>query len=225
MISKKGLSVLVLIVCCVGNPGNQESESISLPDIGLKGSSDIHEVVFDRRSQRSFSEDALTQEHVSDLMWAAGGKTVDGISGATRAYPSAGGLYPLDFFIVVKNVDGLQRDIYRYNWKDHSITPQGLSDRIPDVVASTFSPTLSRSDAAALIVITADFSVTTARYSRRGERRYVPMEAGASAQNVALMAQALGLSSYKIGAFDDKNLSSALNLSTTDPLLIIPIGK
>ena len=90
---------------------------------------------------------------------------------------------------------------------------------------ATFSSSLMRSEVAAIFVIAADFSITTSRYSLRGERRYVPMEAGASSQNISLMAQTLGLGSYLIGAFNDESLISALNLENKEPLLIIPVGR
>jgi len=61
------------------------------------------------------------------------------------------------------------------------------------------------------LVFAAEFVRTTGRYGQRGVR-YVYMEAGHAAQNVHLQAEALGLGSVAVGAFDDASVSKVLSL-------------
>ncbi|KMQ49570.1 SagB-type dehydrogenase domain-containing protein [Chitinispirillum alkaliphilum] len=202
----------------------EENGRIQLPNVDTENESCIQVVIHNRRSQRELTDKPLSLEQISKLLWASGGKTVDGITGATRAYPSAGGLYPLNFYVVANNIAGLEDGVYKYDWKGHSLKNKRLGNRMRDIKESSFSRSLMRADISVIFVITADYSVTAARYSKRGTERYVPMEAGASSQNLALKAQSMNLGSYLIGAFRDDAVISALELGEEVPLLLIPVG-
>ena len=74
------------------------------------------------------------------------------------------------------------------------------------------------------LVFAAQFSRTTGRYGQRGIR-YVYMEAGHAAQNVHLQAEALGLGSVAVGAFDDASVSKVLSLPDyLEPLYMVVVG-
>lgn len=77
--------------------------------------------------------------------------------------------------------------------------------------------------APALVVLAAVESRSAARYAARAAR-YVAIEAGAAAQNLALQAVALGLGSVVVGAFDDTTVARVLQLPAGEPLLLLPIG-
>ena len=74
------------------------------------------------------------------------------------------------------------------------------------------------------LVFAAQFTRTTGRYGKRGIR-YVYMEAGHAAQNVHLQAEALGLGSVAVGAFDDAAVSTVLSLpDNLEPLYMVVVG-
>ena len=74
------------------------------------------------------------------------------------------------------------------------------------------------------LVFAAEFSRTTNHYGKRGIR-YVYMEAGHAAQNVHLQAEALGLGSVAVGAFDDASVSKVLSLPDyLEPLYMVTVG-
>ncbi len=95
---------------------------IKLPAPRHRGDMSVEEAIFRRRSIRHYRDVPLTLEEVSQLLWAAGGKTIDGVTGATRAYPSAGGLYPFEIYLVAGRIEGLSAGIYRFNWREHTIS-------------------------------------------------------------------------------------------------------
>lgn len=72
----------------VSNPA-----AMNLFSPGHKGELSLEEDIFKRRSIRTYKDEPLTLKQISQFLWAAGGKTIDGITGATRAYPSGGGIY------------------------------------------------------------------------------------------------------------------------------------
>jgi len=79
-------------------------------------------------------------------------------------------------------------------------------------------------DAPVSIVITAVYSLTTRRYGKRGETRYVPMDVGHAGQNIYLQAEALGLGAVMIGAFTDEAVKKVLGAKDEKPHCIMPVG-
>jgi SagB-type dehydrogenase family enzyme len=164
---------------------------------------------------RSYAKRDLTLEQVSQLLWAAQGITDD--RRGLRAAPSAGALYPLEVY-VVKN-DGL----FHYVPEAHRIEPISEKDVKPELARACWGQGYVE-EAAIDIVICAVYERVTGKYGQRGVR-YTDMEAGHAAQNVFLQAEALGLASVPIGAFDDNAVARILGLPReVRPLYVLPVG-
>lgn len=201
-----------------------ERSSIKLPSPEHKGRVSVEEAIFKRRSTRRYKDEPLTLKEISQLLWAAGGKTIDGITGATRAYPSAGGIYPLEIYLIVGEVEGLVAGIYHYKWQDHTIALIKEGDFRRQLMRAALGQK-AVADAPVSIVFTAIYSRTTRRYGKRGEIRYVPMDMGGAGQNVYLQAEVLGLGTVIFGAFDDGTIKKILGVKDEEPLYIMPVGK
>lgn len=202
----------------------ESMEHVILPEPKTRGDVSVEEAIFKRRSTRRYKQGSLTLQEASQLLWAAVGKTVDGLSGPTRAYPSAGASHPLEAYLVAGDVEGLPSGVYRYNWQDHSLDLVIDGDVRGDLTDAALKQTMIK-DAPVSIVFTAIYIRTTSRYGNRGEVRYVPMDTGAAFQNVHLQAQALGLGTVIIGAFSDEGVKEVLNLKNEIPLGIMPVGR
>lgn len=192
----------------------------SLPEIETEGG--LNHLLFHRRSVRAFREGSISHQELGDLLFAALGITIDGLTGATRTAPSAGATNPLVIYGYLNAVEGFEEGLYQYHPSSHSIEPILLGDLSEELMSLALNQT-SISMAQLVLLIAADFSKTTARYGDRGAR-YVYMEAGHSAQNALLKAQELDLKAVVIGAFYELELQKYLGLSET-PLLMIPIGR
>jgi SagB-type dehydrogenase family enzyme len=197
---------------------------IKLPAPNYDGGISTEKAIFRRRSIRSFTNDALTLKEISQLLWAAGGKTVDGITGPTRADPSAGATYPLEIYLVAGNVKNLKPGIYRYNWKENSITLVRGEDLRADLMKASYGQRMI-GQAPITIVITALYTRTTSRYGERGRVRYVSMDAGHMGQNVHLQAESMGLGTVMVGAFNDNAVANVIKSGKDIPVYIMPIGK
>jgi SagB-type dehydrogenase family enzyme len=80
-------------------------------------------------------------------------------------------------------------------------------------------------DAPIVLVVTAVFERTVAKYGPERSPRYVHLEAGHAAQNVLLQAVGLNLGAVPIGAFDDLEVQTVLGLpADLQPLYLIPVG-
>jgi SagB-type dehydrogenase family enzyme len=197
--------------------------AVVLPAPSFRGEISLEEAIQARRAVRSFSPRPLALEEVSQLLWAAGGKTVDGVTGPTRSYPSAGGIYPLSILLAAGEVNGLAPGIYRYGWEDNSLRLLKPGDHRAALARSAYGQDCV-ARAPVSIVIVGDIPRTAARYGERGENRYVSMDAGHSGQNVSLQALALGLGSVIVGAFEDNEVKEVLGLEGEIPFYLIPVG-
>jgi len=184
---------------------------------------ELGELIYRRRSVRDYTEESIGIEEASDLLWAAVGLTVDGVTGPTRAAPSAGATDPLVVYLSVRRVEGLEPGVYRYLPEDHELAPTVAEDRSAQLASAALGQGAVR-DAPVSLLVTADYGRTTGRYGDRGER-YVHIEAGHAAQNANLMAENLGFAGVMIGAFDDGEMQAAAGGIDEDPLLIVPIGR
>lgn len=200
------------------------TNSIRLPVPRHRGELSVEEAIFRRRSIRRYKDEPLTLEEVSQLLWASGGKTIDGITGATRAYPSAGGIYPLEIYLVAGNVEGLADGIYHYKWRGHTISLIKEGDLCRELMKAALGQGMI-ANAPVSIVFTAVYPRTTRRYGSRGEIRYVHMDMGGAGQNVHLQAEALGLGTVIIGSFHDEAVKKVLGVRDEEPLYIMPVGK
>ncbi len=199
---------------------DEAGEKTILPAVELEESK-LAEIIYLRRSHRSYEERALDLSEIGYLLWAAGGISVDGMTGPTRTYPSAGGAHPLDFYLVAGEVSGLSAGVYRYDHTEHTLVPV-ISGDFRDRLAEAALGQGFIANAPASIVLVAYYERTKSRYGERGER-YVHMDAGYASQNIYLAATEMGLGTVAVGAFDESALADVIQTGG-DPLMVMPIG-
>ena len=176
------------------------------PTIGLtapstEGGTPLWEVLQRRRSERRFQDMPLKESELSQLLWAAQGITREGRGVDFRTAPSAGALYPVETYVVVHDVEGIGAGVYHYDVEEHQLERL----RSGDFRAATAAAALDQRIAAhanVVFVWTAIFERSKWKYEERAYR-YIYLDAGHIAQNVALAAVALDLGSCQIGALYD----------------------
>ena len=206
-------------------------ELINLPKPNQDGSMSLEKVIAVRRSRRDFLPQSLTLEQIGQLAWAAQGQEAGSqsrqgraLTGSYRTAPSAGATYPLELFVVTG--DGL----FHYLPAEHSLEKLTGQDLRADLASSAWGQEFVEA-APLTLVFAAEFSRTTNHYGKRGIR-YVYMEAGHAAQNVHLQAEALGLGSVAVGAFDDASVGKVLSLPAVrrpaeknlEPVYMVTVG-
>ena len=185
---------------------------MKLPPPKTKGETSLEETLKQRRSIRSFTPQSLTWEQISQLLWAAQGITdKEGF----RTAPSAGALYPLEIYLVIKE------GVYHYKPEGHELEQVLTGDVRPNLAALSDD---FIAEAPANIVITAIYPRMERSY-REKSSRYVHIEVGHVAQNIHLQAVAMGLGSVPVGAFYGEQVHRVLSLPKNhQPLYIIPVG-
>ena len=233
-LGRRGFIELIILTGAAGfrwmNPfmavsaaSKEKDITMILPEPFNKGSLSVEEAIKSRRTVRSFSSKTIKQEDLSRLLYTAQGITED--RGFKRAVASGGALYPLDVYAVVgdKAVEGLDAGVYHYIPAGHKIESVIAGDRRRQLAGASLSQ-LWMAGAPVNLVITAEYSRICSKYGDRGIR-YAMIEAGHAGQNIFLQAEALGLKTGIVGAFDDGNVINVLGIPEShEPLLIMPVG-
>ncbi len=232
---------LFVLAACILTPSTAWSEknslehnaiaTIELPEPVLSSDFSIEKVLHERRSVRSYTDQPVTLEEVSQLLWSAYGITYtreglpDFIRGGFKTAPSAGARYPLEIYLVAGNVKGLLPGIYWYVPEGHVIHRLADGDIRADLQAACLSQKFA-GDAPISIVWSAVYERCTENYGERGQERYVCMDLGHSAQNVYLQCGSLGLGTCAIGAFSDDALKKLIGMTEAEaPLYVMPVGR
>jgi SagB-type dehydrogenase family enzyme len=231
IVARVSAALVIAVLGIVSSCGDGDSEETSveapsgqiteLPQPVVDGDLSLESALAQRRSVRAFAPDPLSLEELGQLLWAAQGITAEW---GGRTAPSAGGLYPIELHVAVAAVRGIDPGAYRYRPADHSLERTVGRDLRDDLVRAAVDQESVGAAPASIVVATVQ-ARTAERYGRRAER-YVILEAGHVAQNVALQAVALGLGSVPVGAFDDDEVAALLRIEPGErPLYILSVGN
>jgi SagB-type dehydrogenase family enzyme len=152
----------------------------------------------------------VTKAELSRLLWAAQGVTRQVQGYAFRTAPSAGALYPIETYVVVHRVDGLEPGVYHYSVLNHALEQLEVGDFRLLTARAALDQRIAH-DADAVFIWTAVFTRSKWKYGQRAYR-YVYLDAGHIAQNVALAAVAQGVGSCQIAALYDDEANALLGV-------------
>ncbi len=214
-----------LMVKTVGRAGKQfpHRPRLDLPEAEWPDAQ-LRDVLVRRRSPDGFQAgDALSLTEVSTLLSGAYGVT-DRLGTQTfRTSPSAGALFPLELYCVPSQVSDLPSGLYHYDPHGHVLA--SLAERnIAEFAVASLQPQAIEG-CAILFIIAAVFWRSRFKYGQRG-LRFTLMEAGHVAQNLVLVADALGLAARPVGGFHDDDVSGLLDLDAVNeaPLYLVAVG-
>ena len=207
------------------------AERISLPEPGELETS-LGETLARRRTRRDFAKEPLPLGRLSTLLHHACGVT--GTMAAygysrlpLRTFPSSGGLQAPELYLSAQAVDPLASGLYHYDPLRHEL---GL------LRTGTFGSTLSSlalgqpwvASAAVVFVISGSYERLRWKYGERAYR-FMCVDAGLVAQNLHLVAEALGLGACAIAGFADDAVERLLAIDGQDEMALLlvcsgPIG-
>ncbi len=214
------VSAVLIASCAAGAPArlreraSRFSAPIALPPADKQGTMPLDTAISGRRSTREFSSTPLPLRLIGQLLWAGQGVTS---SDGKRTAPSAGGLYPLELYVVTSTQvmhylpDGNRVEIR--NDVDHrrELSDAALGQR-------------SIANAPAIIVVAAARARTRSKYGARADT-FVALEAGHATQNILLEATERSLAAFPVGGLDPARVSRVLALPPQDDVLyLVPVG-
>lgn len=199
--------------------------TVNLPEPQITGNVSVEQAMHDRRSVRRYTNESLTLQDISQLMWAAQGITDQNTK--FRTAPSGGHTYPLEVYILIGkgSVNGLNEGVYHYNPFNHTLEQITGSDARSELSqAANGQPWVK--EAPVNIIITGNYQKMIDKYKDEAlSTRFVDMEAGHAGQNIYLEAEARNLVTVALGSFKDDSVHQILHLPSNEKTLYIyPVG-
>lgn len=207
-------------------------DSISIVDLpavkpGIIPDMNLLEVVNSRRSVRKFTDDPVSFEELSWLLWSTQGvqKVLRDGAATLRTVPSGGARHPFETYLLVNNVTGLKPGQYRYVPLDHSIACLG-EQKPPEKVISGCLGQAFCGECAVTFVWSVIPYRTEWRYGPVSHK-IIAIDAGHLCQNLYLACTAAGLGTCGIGAYDQEAMDSLLGFDGEDEFVIYiaPVGR
>jgi SagB-type dehydrogenase family enzyme len=204
---------------------------IALPVARLGTVPPLDEIILGRRSARQFeTTKSVTLGELSNLLQLSYGITGSlelgsGIIQYLRATPSAGGLYPLEIYVLAQRVEGLDPGLYHYRVAHHALEQIEPGDQGARLRQSE-SDWGMISTAAVDLFIGAVFDRVLFKYRERGYR-FLLTEAGMLAQSLTLLGECQGVRSCIMSGWLDDEVNDMLHLDgrSEGVLLALCLGK
>lgn len=205
---------------------------IALPPIAAPNTQYI-DLLDVRRSVRAYDESRpMTGQQLAFLLWSTQG--IQFLAGKKqnipfRPVPSGGARHPFEAYVAVQNVEGLKPGLYRYvpaedvGEKQASLT---FCHEIADYKADLTNALSGQSWAAgasAVIFYTGVPYRTEWRYAE-STYRLILMDAGHIGQNAQLSAEALGLGSCCMAAYDQELCDKLLGVDGIDEFTVYAVA-
>jgi len=187
-----------------------EKTVVSLPEPGRVKPCSLKQAVQNRRSVRAYASKPVSIAQLSFMLWAAGGSRGRESGLLRRTVPSAGGLYPIETYVVVNAMDGLEPGVYHYVVRDHSLE-RLAAGRFGEALAHAALEQNQCREAPVVFVWSAVFGRTVWKYGQRSYR-YVYLDAGHVAHALAISATSLGLATCQMAALFDDEVNALLGL-------------
>ncbi len=174
-------------------------------------SGDYSEILRKRHSTRSFKQQPVDKEKLSQLLLYSCGMAERGRDYPARAYPSGGARFPIEIYpVVFSGNKDIPSGVYHYNVKEHELDVLWQRPFTKAQIADLFTYEWIQNASFALIM-TGVFWRNQIKYGERGYR-YVLLEAGHISENVYLTATALDIGCCAMGGMKDNNIERLLDI-------------
>ena len=214
-------------------PFTASSILIDLPKVSqdVVKSENIYECIKNRRSTRFYSQDSLSLEELSYLLWATQGITDTNKAGLTlRTVPCSGATHTFETYLFIMRVEGIKQGIYRYLPLEHKLLFMLELDEIDNKIdAITLDQPFVPNFAKKAAVV---FAWSTIPY--RSEWKYdisahkkILIDIGHVSQNLYLASESIDSGACAIGIYDQNLIDEVLGLDGDEEFVLFlgAVGK
>jgi SagB-type dehydrogenase family enzyme len=198
---------------------------IPLPEPEITGGKPLFQTINERRSCRNYSLIPMNIKELSQLLWATQGISAELDGSHLRTAPSAGALYPIDTYLVVNNIERLEKGVYHYNVPRHALEMLREGDFRKGISEAALNQNFLE-EAGVVFVWTAVVQRTKWKYGERGYR-YIYKDAAHICANLYLAATSLDLGCCAIGACYDDEVDELLGIDGEEEITVYlaAVGK
>jgi len=187
-----------------------DNPKIELPKQNNIKTETLNYAILNRRSIRDFSKKPLSKEQLSYLIWASTGIQRKERGFEYRTAPSAGALYPIETYVVINNVKNIAQGVYHYNIESNHLEEIKKGDHRSAIAEAALNQPMCY-HAAAVFIWTAIFNRSKCKYGQRAYR-YIYLDAGHIAENLALSATSINLGTCQIAALYDDEINQIIDI-------------
>lgn len=195
-----------------------EAPKVELPSFEPSRVMSLDQTLKQRKSIREFQPKSISKGQLSYLLWASTGiqRIEDGYE--FRTAPSAGALYPIETYVVANNVRTLEAGLYHYSIRTHQLEQLRSGDLRHQIASAALGQGMCAA-ASAVFVWSALFERCKWKYGQRAYR-YIYLDAGHIAENLALATVSLNLGSCEIGALYDGQANTIVGVDGIEESVI-----
>jgi len=191
------------------------------------GNIQLIEAIERRRSIRKYTNEALTLEELSYLLWCTQGvKEIKPLPVTLRTVPSAGARHAFETYLLINNVEGLKPGLYRFLATEHRLLVVDIGDDYRDsITAACLDQSIVKTSAVTFIWSAVPYRMKW-RYQERAYR-YLYLDAGHVCQNLYLAAEGIGSGVCAIAAYEDDSINEILGIDGKEEFVIYlaTVGK
>jgi SagB-type dehydrogenase family enzyme len=190
------------------------------------------ELLDKRRSQRKYAAEPISQEQLAFILWSAQGIQKSGGVYSLRPAPSGGGRHAFETYVTVRDVDGLKPGLYRYapleNIGEKIVTLDflGAIENYAEAVSAAMDGQKWAANTNVVLIYSSVAYRCEWQYATAAARLML-MDVGHIGQNIMLSAEAVGLGSCCIAAYDQAKCDELIRVNGKDEFSVyaIPVGK
>lgn len=188
-----------------------------------------------RRSIRNYCENKLSIQELSNLLYYGQGVSdeigIETMLGGSnkiklRNTPSAGGLYPIQLYFFIRNVESLKDGFYLYYPYVHGI--KIINRNIEEVNEESFAEfgNLISKNVNVFFIYVYNMYINSRKYGDGGAA-FAFIEAGEIAQNIQLISTSMGYGSCDIGGYEKQYLERLIKIDglTNQVIHMTIVGK
>ena len=192
------------------------------------GKKSFLDVINRRISRRNYTEEMLSLEELSFLLWCTQGvkKTFKDKAGVLRTVPSAGAKSPFETYLIINRVEGVEPGVYRYISFSHKLLfVKSIEDAERKIGELTYDQMFVGRGAVVFCWIAIPYR-TEWRYTILAHK-FIAIDLGHVSENLYLACEAIDLGTVAIGYYEQKKFDAFLELDGKDEfvVLVAPVGK
>ncbi|MFW9921814.1 MAG: SagB/ThcOx family dehydrogenase [Candidatus Thorarchaeota archaeon] len=182
-----------------------------------------------RESRRKYSEEELSLEELSFLLWSTQGvkRLVRNGLLTLRTVPSGGGMHPFETYLIINRVKGINPGLYRYLAVEHKLLPIITNDlSLPEKINKIAHNQTFIGKGAVVFIWSVRPYRTEYRYGE-DSLKDILMSVGHICQNLYLACEAIQAGTCAIVAYNQEELDKFLELDGNNEiaLYLAPVGK
>lgn len=214
-------------------PYDKSSKIIDLPEVSEKvvKNNDIYKCIKERRSTRFYSDESISLEELSYLLWATQGITTTNKAGITlRTVPCSGATHSFETYLFITNVEGVKTGVYRYLPVEHKLLfmfeLDGIDKKIDEITLDQpFVPNFAKKAAVLFVWSTIPYR-SEWKFDITAHKKIL-IDIGHVCQNLYLASESIESGTCAIGIYDQEMIDSLLGLDGDEEfvLYLAAVGK